>query len=379
MRSRLLPLLLAAVLAGGATGCAPAGGSSSNLGVAQVSLAQGNYDAALASVDETLATNPDDVSALALRAEILFQQAQATDGTAARLPIIEDMTETVRRAQALAPGDGEVETAAARAWYLAVNTGNDALRDNELDAAATLFQSGIDVQPDSSQAYFGLGLARYRNDEAAAAVPSFERAATISPDDPTLTIFYARSLLESDRATEGLAVLDEASTRFAGDADVESEILNAYARSGRTDDAIARYEAAIASRPDDPVFRYNYGALLLQAGRYDDAIEQTERAVELDPQNADALYNLGAAYQNRAASLNTEANETDDNARANDLLRQRDENLEAALPYFERARAAVAGESGEADVCAALFQVYTQLNRIDDAEAVAECAGFATD
>lgn len=380
MQPRLLSLSLAlavAVLAGGLTGCAPTGGDS-NLGLAQVSLAQGDYAAALASIDETLATDPDNVEALALRADVLFEQGQATEDLAQRLVIIEDMAETVQRAQAIAPDDPAVLAARDRAWFLAVNSGNESLRADGANAA-TFFQRGVDVQPDSVQGYFGLGLARYRDGDLSAAVAPFERARAIDPSDPTIAIYYSRALVGSDRATEGLAALEEAATQFPEDEDIQTEILNVYARSGNTEEAIARYEASIASRPNDTVVRYNYGSLLLRAQRYDEAIEQFEEAIRIDPQNADALYNLGATYQNRAAALNEQANATDDNAEANRLLQQRDENLEASLPYFERARTIVAGEQGEASVCSALFQVYTQLNRIDEAEGVAECAGFATD
>lgn len=376
MHSRL-PLLAALVLAVGVAGCSPSAGSNSNLGIAQVSLAQGNYEAALASVEEALTTNPDDVDALNLKAEILFQQAEATEDLAARVPIIEEMVATVQRAQAVAPTEESVGVARDRAWYVAVNSGNDALRANDDATAATLFQSGIDVQPDSSQAYFGLGLARFRSNDAAAAVAPFERASTIAPDDPTLAVYYGRALLRADRASEGITALEDAASRFPDDEDVQTEILNAYAAAGRTDEAIQRYEAAIANRPNDPVYRYNYGALLLQADRFDEAIEQLERSTELDPTNPDALYNLGAAYQNRAAALNTQANEAADNAEANRLLQQRDENIQQAIPYFEQARELVAGEPGEADVCLALFQLYSQVNRMDEAEAAAECAGIS--
>ena len=376
MQSRI-PLLAALVLAAGLVGCSPAAGSNSNLGMAQLSLAQGNYAEALAATDEALAANPDDVEALTLRSEILFQQAEAMEDPAARRPIVEDMIETVRRAQAVAPDDESVGVARDRAWYLAVNSGNEALRAGDAATAAELFQRGADVQPDSSQAFFGLGLARYQMNDAAAAVAPFERAAALDPDDPTVAIYYGRSLIRSDRATEGIAALDEAARRFPDDNDIRTERLNALAQAGRTDEAIAEYEREIARNPDDAVYRYNYGALLLQADRFDEAAEQLERAAELDPTNADALYNLGATYQNKAASLNRMANESDDNAEANRLLQERDENIGRALPYFERSRALVAGEPGEADVCQALFQLYTQLNRIDDAEEAAACAGIS--
>jgi hypothetical protein len=99
-------------------------------------------------------------------------------------------------------------------------------------------------------------------------------------------------------------------------------------------------------------------------------------AVELDATNPDAQYNMGAALQNKAASLAAEANATEDNAAANALIEERDSLLERALSYLEASRS-LAAEGDERNACEALFRVYTQLNRVDDANTVAECAGMS--
>ena len=104
---------------------------------------------------------------------------------------------------------------------------------------------------------------------------------------------------------------------------------------------------------------------------------QLQEATRLAPDNADAFYNLGAAYQNKAAELNTQANDTEDAAAAQALVDQRNENLELALGPLTQARTIAAGRADEAGFCEALFRVYTQLGRVDDASEVAECAGMS--
>ena len=381
MRPRLSPLLAALVAVAFTAGCSGAGSTSSSpeIGAAQLAVAQGNYDAAIASLDTALDADPMNVDALVLRADVRRQQAEAAMDPAAKLEALRDGVETVERAMEVAPEDQEVRNAALNLWATSVNAGNDLIRDPSADAnvAADLFEVGTMAVPDSVQGYYGLGLARLRAADAAAAVDPLRRAVELSPDDPGPTLYYGRALLFSDQATEAVDVLETASARFPDDQDLETTLLNAYARSGQTDRAITRYETSIGRLPTDPVVRYNYGALLLQAQRYDEAIEQLERATELDATNADAFYNLGAAYQNKAASLNEQANTTEDNAASAQLVAQRDENLDAALPYLQRAREISVGTEGEADACEALFRVYTQLGRISDAEGVAECAGIS--
>ena len=381
MRPRLSPLPVALALVVALAGCSAAGSSASSpeIGAAQLAIAQGNFDEAAAQLDAALAADPDNVDALVLRADVRRQQAEAATDPAARLDAYRDGLETVRRAQAVAPENQEVQNAALNLWASSVNAGNDLIRDPDADsnAAADLFEVGTQAVPDSVQGYYGLGLARLRAADAAAAVDPLRRAVELSPNDPGPTVYYGRALLFSDQATEAVDVLEAASAQYPDDEDIETTLLNAYARSGQTDRAIERYEQSIVTKPTDPVVRYNYGALLLQAQRFDEAIEQLEQATELDAQNADAFYNLGAAYQNKAASLNEQANTAEDNAESADLVAQRDENLEAALPYLQRAREISAGTTEETDACEALFRVYTQLGRIDDATAVSECAGMS--
>ena len=380
MRSRLSPLVVALALVAFTAGCSGAGSASSpEMGAAQLALAQGNYDAALASVETELQANPMSLDALLLKTDILRQQIEATADPAVKLAASRDMLATVERAEEVAPANGDVQNARINTWATAVNAGNELIRDqaSDPDVAADLFEVGTMAAPDSAQGYYGLGLARLRAADAAAAVDPLRRASELLPDDPGPTSYYARALLFSDQAAEAVDILEAASTRFPDDEEIETTLLNAYARSGQTDRAIERYERSIETLPSDPVVRYNYGALLLQAQRYDEAIEQLERATELNPQNADAFYNLGAAYQNKAASLNDQANQTQDNAESARLVAQRDENLEAAVPFLMQAREISAGTDDEPDACTALFRVYTQLGRVSDAEAVAECAGIS--
>lgn len=383
MRSRysfFAVALALALLGGGLAGCAATG--DPDVASAQQSLQNEDYDAAIASLDAALETDPANLNALTLRAEVLRLQAEQAQG-AERVEYLEDLVATIERARAVEPGNPAVDLAVLNAWAFTVNSGNEALRADEPDfdapEAIALFDASTELQPDSVQGYFGLGLAQLRAGNTSEAVVPLRRAVEMDPDDVTSAYYLGRALLYSDQASEAVTVLEDASTRFPDDADIRTALLNAYARSGDTDRAIEQYELAVqGTGAEDPVVRYNYGALLLNAGRFDEAIEQLNEAVRLNPENADAYYNLGATYQNKAAAINDEANQAEDNTEVARLNAERDENLEASLPYLQRARelAAAAGDD-EGSVCLALFRVYTQLGRVDDAEGVAECAGVS--
>ena len=380
MRPRLSPLpiaLLLAALVG--TGCTAASG----LGDARSNLNNGEYDLALSKANEALATDPDNVDALVLKTEVYSRQYDALSGDAEKQAYLaqnfDDMVAAVRRIEALAPDGAEVRNARLNTWALAVNASNDIVRNEAMDAstAVSYLETANELVPDSTQGYLSLGLAYLRAGEAAQAVTPLERAVAIDADDSVLAYYYGRALLLADRPSEAVTVLEAAQTRFPDDTDIETMLLNAYTRSGNPGRATERYAAAVLSKPDDPTIRYNYGALLLQAGDFDGAVEQLQEATRLAPDNADAFYNLGAAYQNKAAQLNTQANDTEDTATANALVQQRNQNLELALPPLVQARTLATNTPDEQSFCEALFRVYTQLNRIDEATEVSECAGMS--
>ena len=371
MRSRLLTLtfsLAVAILVGGADGCS----SDPNVEGAKLDLNSGEYDRALANLDEALAANPDNVDALLLQTEVYRRQYDATAGAQPKQAYLaqnfDKMTAALRRAETLAPDDPRVRDARLNTWALAINAGNMIVRDEAADpsTAVPYLTAANELSPDSTQGYLSLGLAYLRAGQAAQAIAPLERAATINPNDPTAAYYYGRALLLSDRASEAVAVLEAAQAQFPDDTDVETMLLNAYTSSGQTDKAMERYGEAARTQPDDPTIRYNYGALLLQSGRYDEAVTELTAATRLDPANADAFYNLGAAYQNKAAEINTRANASEDNAEANALIEERNMNLEMALAPLTQARTLASGTADETGFCEALFRVYTQLNRIDE-------------
>lgn len=369
-----------AIALGGADGCS----SDPQVEGAKLYINNKEYDQALDRLNESLATNPDNVEALVLKAEVLRLMGGETPTAQVekRTQLFQDMTATLERAAQLAPDDQSVIDGQLNAWAYAVNQGNTTLRRADADPAeaAQYFRGAMDLQPDSMQGAFGLGLAELRSSNFEAAIDPLRRAVELAPEDANTHEYLARAYLATDRAAEAVEVLETAQARFPDNADIRTTRLNAYAVAGMTDRAIEEYEREIAegraTGEEEAMIRYNYGSLLLSARRLDEAIEQLRMAVELDPDNADAQYNMGAALQNKASGLAQQANETEDNAAANALIEERNHLLEEALPYLQASRSLAEG-SEETNACSALFQVYTQLNRIDDANAVAECAGMS--
>ncbi|NNF58835.1 MAG: tetratricopeptide repeat protein [Rhodothermaceae bacterium] len=381
--SRLLVALVCAVfLLAGADGCS----SDPDVEGAKLYVNQEEYDLALENLNRALETNPDNAEAHALKARVLYLQSENMRDPAERRVLLADMVTSLDRAMALDPANTEIAVYRTAAWGNEINKGVALFQqsggdDSALDNAIQTFDNAIYVESDSSAGHFYLGLAYLAKGEADTAIEPLERAVSIGTADAEAYRYLGRALLATDQGSRAVEVLEEGQTMHPDDEAIRAELLNAYAITGQQDRAVEAYQEMLANDPDNALLLYNYGSTLLQLKRYDEAITNLTQAVELDGSNANAQYNLGAAYQNQGFDINQRlTDETLTDAEANRLREERDALFEQAVPYLVEARS-LTEASGEdaADICQALFQVYTPLGRLDDAREAGECAGMNMD
>jgi tetratricopeptide (TPR) repeat protein len=378
--ARLIVALVCAVfLLAGADGCS----SDPDVEGAKLYINNEDYDAALENLNRALANNPDNAEAHALKAEVLRLQADGLPLPGPRRPLYEEMMTSIGRVQALDPANAEVGITRLNAWAKEMNQGGALLRTSGDDPAAgssavDAFNNAVLIQPDSSNSHFNLGLAYLVVGDTDSAVAPLRQAVSMGDASAEAYRYLGVALLRTQQGAEAVTVLEEGVARYPDDDALRAELLNAYAATNQPDRAVAAYEEMIQDDPDNALLRYNYGSTLLQLGRYDEAIEQLTVAVELDPSNANAHYNLGAAYQNQGSELSQRlADEELSDTEAQQIREERDALFEQALPHLVEARrlTEAAGED-PSDICNALFQVYTPLGRIEEAEEAAECAGM---
>lgn len=209
----------------------------------------------------------------------------------------------------------------------------------------------------------------------------------------------ADTMIQSGSATVAADLSDEAPL-----AELEGRLLNAYNQSGQTEKAMAEYRRQIEANPENPTYRYNYGSLLLQAERYEEAVEQLTKATELEPGNVKAQYNLGAAYINQAQEIQEQVQNLSDSLRSisqaameenrepteeeeqqvneldrktRELAKEMRKYFGSAIPPLERARQlADSGDSFREQACSALVTAYVQLEQVEKAQELEQCAGY---
>lgn len=393
----LLSLFLAVFLIAGADGCS----SDPNVEGAKLDLRNQDYDRALGNLETALEKDPANSEALELKGRVLSEKAFATMDQDEHIALIMSMIEAFNKAKSIDPLLVETVTNGLRFAYAneftrgiqAFNRGkND---DSEFVVAARYFNTSGEIFPDSSAAFVNEAYAYMNANQPENALRPFERALEAGDTEPDTYRFLAGLYQTYDRPAEGIALLEKANEMYPENTDIQTELLNAYQASGQTDKALDRYKDAVDREPDNKLFRYNYGSLLVQVERYEEAIEQLQAAIAIDPDYGNAHYNLGAAYTHMAVDVNAQISELDDKLRAergglsrdeiqkreNEIIALGDRRKElfgASIEPLENAKRLLEGSGEDAQgVCAALYQSYVQVNELDKARGVAECAGYS--
>ena len=383
------------------------GSQSPELGEAESAVEDGDYEAALASVERALARDTVTADAYLYKATVLRQMADSTMAPDRyidlhrRAAAAEDSAVALRSraSRRVRRTRQRVYDREVRRGELAYNRAAKYDEDDTFRRAIAFFGAAGATRPDSARPVLNEAFARLQVGQTEAAIPVLrryvERADTAQNEAYKILGELYASAQQYEAATD---LLDTATGVYPADPELQALRLNAYNRSGDVDEALAVYREQIERTPNRPAHRYNYGALLLKAERYAEAIDQLRRAVELRPDHAEGQYNLGAAYLNAALVR------TDSVARLRDtpadslgettaaveaqiarLDQRRLELFEQAIPPLERARRLTQEQyvdlEREAtlrqDACRALLVAYVQTDRPNRAAQVEQCTGLA--
>ncbi len=211
---------------------------------------------AMAMLERILESDPGDVDAELLRAELLSRQGSESAGEAAA---------GFQRAARLAPRDPAVQARAGRGLL--------ALGDAE--AALACFVRGHTVAPGDLECLLG-------RVEALVATDHYEEAVVLLTD----SLAAARSAGTRARLSQRLASIQNRRTRQ------EAERLE---RSGRLVEAEALYRALLKKSPEDVVTWVGLGALQSRRGAFDVALGCFQQALAISRDDVGALQGAAGA------------------------------------------------------------------------------------
>jgi tetratricopeptide (TPR) repeat protein len=210
-----------------------------------ISLAQGDFQGALALIDRGLEVDPNSAQGGNIRGQILLKMD--------------------RRVEALAQFEKVLQVHPENVSAL-VNLGTSYMMQGDLDGAETLLQAAIRSAPQMAQAQANLGL-----------------VLNLKGD-------YKRAVTFHVLATQGDAT----------NADSFVNLGDAFKAIGQTADALVSFERALTIDPNHPKALFEIGLANIQKVRGFEGSAQVERALELGAGNPDSLFQLAGTYVGNA-------------------------------------------------------------------------------
>jgi Flp pilus assembly protein TadD/peroxiredoxin len=169
-----------------------------------------------------------------------------------------------------------------------------------LEQAEAFFKLAFAEDPQSAEAYYGLGSVYLEEQKLEMARENFEKAVQLKASYPgtaprawnNLGILDARQM-RTDNAIANFKRALEIDPAYVVALD---NLANAYWQAKMPKEAAEIFNKALALNPDDPEANYGLGILNAQEGNQRLALEYLQRALKVRPNYPEALNNLGVLY-----------------------------------------------------------------------------------
>lgn len=185
--------------------------------------------------------------------------------------------------------------------------------------------------------YYNAGLAAVNSAKFIEAIKYFEKCAEMKYLGITPYYQIYESYLGIGDTVKAESVLTGLSSKFPDDKSITLQLIDLYIKSNKNEEALKYIKIAKEADPNNYSLFSVAGIIFLNQFRYDEAITELTRSVELNPDLYDTQYGLGAAYINKAAEMNTKANDIMDVKKYNEAIDQLNAIYAKALPYMEKA------------------------------------------
>ena len=249
--------------------------------------------------------------------------------------------------------------------------GANDFKDANYDGAVQDFKIAYDLgelrgEIDTVSA-FNVGMAGvYANDPESAA-EYLQKCVDMNFSDPKVFIYYNRALKQLGDTAKAQEVIKTGRERFPGELSLLLEQAQIYLERGESKKLQQTLLKAIEQDPENSNLYFLLGKTYDDEGDAENAEKYYTKATEVNPNFFEAYYNIGAIYVNKAATLQSEANDLplDQIEKYNELTEKANENLAKAVPFLEKSLE-VNPEDGP--TIAALKEAYARLKMNDKLE-----------
>lgn len=259
-------------------------------------LAQGSYEAAVASFESALRAHPQDVESWfgLARAQLAAGQAEAARKSLARTVALAPRHTAAQAMAAALEDDGKSPEVLKRLADLAgapgagfvehYSHGQALLRRGMDSEASKALRAALTIQPESPQALVDLGEIAMRQGRADRARDAFRVASGMMPKEWVPKVLHARALMALREFAPAFTLLNEAAAAHPKEVPVHQARFDCALMLGDANKAVEAAKALEALKPGDATPVYQRGLALLTLGRLDEAAAALQEALRRAPQ-----------------------------------------------------------------------------------------------
>ena len=211
---------------------------------------------------------------------------------------------------------------------------------------------------------FNVGMAGVLGNDPQSAAEYLQKCVDLNLNDPKVYIYYNRALKQLGDTVKAQEVIKTGRERFPGELSLLLEQAQLYLERGETEKLQQSLLEAIDKDPENANLYFLLGKTYDDEGDKENAEKYYTKATEVNPKFFEAFYNIGAIYVNKAATLQSEANDLplDQIDKYNELTKKANDNLAKAVPFLEKSLE-INPEDGP--TIAALKEAYARLKMND--------------
>lgn len=174
-----------------------------------------------------------------------------------------------------------------------VATAEEAIRTGDKERALIEFQRAIEINPNLTTAYMGMGDIYRMDGDYAMAEVRYGQAARVSPSDFDAQYYHGLMLHLLERLPDAIGAYLRALALKGDDFQTNLNLATAYYQLDENTQALRYARRAVELNRNDGSARLNLGAIYAALGRHGEAVNEYQQAAELMELNSELLVSLG--------------------------------------------------------------------------------------
>lgn len=310
----------------------------------------GEYAKAMEAINQAIVNEKtiNDAKTWLYRGEIYYNIAASTKPeikALAKNPAATSYESLVKAKQLDTKGtfSGEITLFLAQLTNVFYNSASADYKNQDYKKAINNFEYAYDIAKIDNRfdtiAAFYIGMAAYLGDSANLANEYLKKCYDSQFHDPSLYVFYNRALKKVGDTVQALKVIKQGREYYPENLSLLLEQAQTYLERGQTEKLQESLKMAIQKDSTNANLYFLLGKTYDDEGNKEEAETYYLHATKVKPDFFEAYYNIGAIYVNKAAEVQSKANDLplDQVDAYNKLQAEADAELGKALPYLEKA------------------------------------------